>query len=165
MTHTIDDFRNFYQQHQLSKMTHIDDVIEKSLDITENTLIVSNIRLKRSYTCSKEIQLHEGELMQVFLNIFKNAQDNFKERDIKEPELEIVTSDTKKGIKIEIIDNGGGIDPAHIEKIFEPYFTTKSGQNGTGLGLYMSKMIIEEHHHGKIYAQNTEDGVSFVIEL
>lgn len=165
MTHTIDDFRNFYQQHQLSKMTHIDDVIEKSLDITENTLIVSNIRLKRSYTCSKEIQLHEGELMQVFLNIFKNAQDNFKERDIKEPELEIVTSDTKKGIKIEIIDNGGGIDPAHIEKIFEPYFTTKYGQNGTGLGLYMSKMIIEEHHHGKIYAQNTEDGVSFVIEL
>ncbi|MCH9814704.1 MAG: PAS domain S-box protein [Epsilonproteobacteria bacterium] len=165
MTHTIDDFRNFYQQHQPTKMLNINDVIEKALDITENTLISSNIRLKRTYGCRDEIEVHESEMMQVFLNILKNAQDNFKEKKVRQALLIINTTETKEGIEIEICDNGGGIKEEHLEKVFEPYFTTKSDANGTGLGLYMSKMIIEDHHHGKIYAKNSDVGVCFVITL
>jgi len=103
--------------------------------------------------------------MQVFLNILKNSQDNFKEKGTKNPQISIHTYDTKKNVKIEFCDNGGGIPKEIGEKIFDPYFSTKNEKNGTGLGLYMSKTIIEEHHQGKLHTENRDTGVCFIIEL
>ncbi|MEA2099581.1 MAG: HAMP domain-containing sensor histidine kinase [Campylobacterota bacterium] len=100
-------------------------------------------------------------MMQVILNILKNAQDNFKEKRIKNPQIRIITDRDR----ISIYDNGGGIPIDIKEKIFDPYFSTKDEKNGTGLGLYMSKIIVEEHHNGDIYAENIDGGVCFIIEL
>ena len=95
------------------------------------------------------------------LNILKNSLDNFIEKQITEPEITI----TIKEKSISFCDNGGGIPDEVMPKIFDPYFSTKDEKNGTGLGLYMSKIIVEEHHHGKISAKNNDDGVCFTIEF
>ena len=100
-------------------------------------------------------------MIQVVLNILKNAEDNFLEKDIKEAYIKITTNDKV----ISICDNGGGISDDIIDKIFDPYFSTKDEKNGTGLGLYMSKRIVEEHHKAKLKVENTDDGVCFKIEL
>lgn len=84
-----------------------------------------------------------------------------KEKQIKDPYIKI----TAENRTISISDNGGGIPEEIIENIFDPYFTTKGDKNGTGLGLYMSKTIIEEHHKGKLAVENTDDGVCFTIQL
>ena len=161
LSKTIDDFRNFYKPNKQSIITKLEDVIEKSLNITKSSLIHNNINIIKEYNSDEEIELYDREVMQVILNILKNAQDNIKEKDIKDPYIKITTKDRI----ISICDNGGGISEDIIEKIFDPYFSTKNEKNGTGLGLYMSKTIIEEHHNGKISVQNRNDGVCFIIEL
>ena len=109
--------------------------------------------------------MHENEFMQVLINIVKNANDNFILKSTQNASITISTWDTQVSSIMSICDNGGGIDPLILAKIFDPYFSTKSEKNGTGLGLYMSKIIIQEHHQGKLSAQNTSDGVCFTIEL
>ena len=127
---------------------------------------MDTIELIEEYNSKKAIEVFDSELMQVFLNILKNAQDNFREKvHIKKPSINIKTSDTQKGVLVEITDNGGGIPDYILVKIFDPYFSTKDEKEGTGLGLYMSKTIVEEHHSGKFYAKNIENGVCFFIEL
>ncbi len=77
----------------------------------------------------------------------------------------IDTYDTENGARLEIYDNGGGIPEDILEKIFDPYFSTKHEKNGTGLGLYMSKTIVETHHDGKFYAENRDSGVCFFLDM
>ena len=104
--------------------------------------------------------------MQVVLNILKNSQDNFKEKNIKDPKI-IISCNCSVSDKISIMlcDNGGGVSEDVIENIFDPYFSTKSEKNGTGLGLYMSKIIVEDHHNGSLKVKNMDGGVCFTIEI
>ena len=125
----------------------------------------NKIEIVQKFNSNKDIEIYESELLQVFLNVIKNAQDNFEDRETKNPKITITTKDVKNGVKIEILDNGGGISADVFENIFDPYFSTKTIKNGSGLGLYMSKSIIDQHHKGKFYAQNQDDGVCFCIEL
>lgn len=161
LSNTINDFRNFYTPNKELEHIDIDTLIQKSLDIIRPTLVVQNIEILEEYNSNQEIDVYGNELMQVILNILQNAQDNFKENEIKEAKITITT----KMNNITISDNGGGINQDIIDKIFDPYFSTKSRKNGTGLGLYMSKTIIEEHHKGRISATNVGDGVCFEIDL
>lgn len=158
---TIDDFRNFYKINKKSAKVKIDTVIIKALNIIKSSLENDSIDVVYEANSTKEIEMYDGEVMQVVLNILKNSQDNFKEKIIKNPTIKI----TSQNRSIEIYDNGGGISDDIIEKIFDPYFSSKSEKNGTGLGLYMSKIIIEDHHNGVLKAENNRDGVSFYIEL
>ena len=158
---TIDDFRNFYKPNKEKVELSLQEVSEKSLDIIETSLVYDKIELIREYHSFDKLYLYDSEIMQVLLNIFKNAQDNFKERKIKNPFIRIRTHEKQ----IFISDNGGGIDDDVLEKIFDPYFSTKNEKNGTGLGLYMSKIIVEDHHNAKINARNEGDGVCFIIEF
>jgi len=103
--------------------------------------------------------------MQVYLNILKNSMDNFKEKEMGNGSIMIESKDIDGGVKLTITDNGGGISLDMLGKIFDPYFSTKSEKNGTGLGLYMSKTIVEEHHNGQLKVKNTDDGASFSIEI
>ena len=104
---------------------------------------------------------YDNELIQVILNILKNSQDNFKERKVENPKI-IITIDENI---LSICDNGGGISEDIIGEIFDPYFSTKDEKNGTGLGLYMSKIIVEEHHNAKLDVVNVDDGVCFSITM
>ncbi len=165
LTTTIDDFRNFYKPNKLTKTLYVKEPILKALNIIQESIKSSGIKIKQEYNSTKKVTVFDSELTQVFLNILKNAQDNFKEKSIKNPYIMIRTSDEDGIVKIEFSDNGGGIKDEIAEKIFDPYFSTKDEKNGTGLGLYMSKTIIEEHHKGKLYIKNKNGGVSFIIEL
>ena len=165
LTQTIDDFRNFYKPDKKQNKCTVNDPIKKSLDIIRATVVSDGIEIIESYESTLSLELFDTELMQVFLNIIKNAQDNFKEKSIESAKIMIKTIDIENGVKVQICDNGGGIPKEIIAKIFNPYFSTKSEKNGTGLGLYMSKTIIEEHHNGKLSVENRDGGACFIIEI
>jgi C4-dicarboxylate-specific signal transduction histidine kinase len=103
--------------------------------------------------------------MQVILSIIKNSEDNFLSNHIENPIIIISTQIKKNKMVISISDNGGGIEKNILNNIFNPYFSTKIKKNGTGLGLYMGKLIIEKHHKGELLALNTENGICFEIQL
>jgi signal transduction histidine kinase len=105
--------------------------------------------------------MYDREMMQVILNILLNARDSFKENDIENKPITI----TSYKNSLSICDNGGGVPDAIIDKIFDPYFSTKQQKNGTGLGLYMSKIIVEKHHNATLKVKNTNNGVCFSIEF
>jgi PAS domain S-box-containing protein len=161
LTTTIDDFRNFYKPNKEKVSITLTALLDKSLHIIKAALENDGIEVTQTYEDSESYELYDSEIVQVLLNVLKNAQDNFREKGTQNPQLHIHT----KEAVIRICDNGGGIPPQIMEQIFDPYFSTKSEKNGTGLGLYMSKMIIDDHHHGKFYAQNENDGVCFIIDL
>ena len=161
LTNTIDDFRNFYKPGKALVECNLEEVIDKSINITSSTLEEHNIQIVKEYHSEKNILVYNNELMQVVLNIIKNAEDNFVEKKVKDATIVVKTSDDT----ICICDNGGGIPEEILEKIFDPYFSTKSEKNGTGLGLYMSKTIIEDHHKGSLDVYNTKEGVCFSIKI
>ncbi|QOY55264.1 hybrid sensor histidine kinase/response regulator [Candidatus Sulfurimonas marisnigri] len=161
LTLTINDFRNFYKTNKLSVSVELSVVIDKALNIIKALLDSANVEVIQEHNSKEKIEVYDSEMMQVILNILQNAQDNFKEKQIKNPQIKITTD--KNIITIE--DNGGGVPQEVIEKIFDPYFSTKDERNGTGLGLYMSKTIVENHHNGKLHVANINGGACFTIEL
>jgi len=165
LTNTIDDFRNFYKPNKKSKLVLVKEPLTKALGIVRASFESEGIEIIDSVGSSKKIRLHVNEIMQVVLNILKNSHDNFMEKGIKNPKIYISCEDIENGVLIKIKDNGGGIPEDILERIFDPYFSTKNEKNGTGLGLYMSKTMIEDHHDGILSAINEDDGVCFVIEL
>lgn len=112
------------------------------------------------------IESYENEIKQVVLNIVNNAKDALIESKNATMQIKINTFEHESFVVVKIEDNGGGIAKKNLEKIFNPYFSTKS-KNGTGLGLYMSKTIIEEHCRGKLYVTNLDDntGAVFTVQL
>ena len=165
LTRTINDFRDFYKQNKELKSVTMSEPLNKALNIIRASLKTNNIELKEEYRSMKTLAVYESELMQVLLNIFKNAQDAFEGEQIKNAQLLISTQDVDDGILIKICDNAGGIEQHILDKIFNPYFSTKEAKNGTGLGLYMSKIIIEEHHNGELRVSNVNEGSCFEILL
>lgn len=166
LTTTIDDFRNFYKPDKQFDVVMIHEPISKALNMMKASLASDGIEIAYNNLCGGEVKIHSNELVQVILNILKNAQDNFTEKSIINPKITITCrcSIYDEAI-IEISDNGGGIPEDILPKIFDPYFSTKSEKNGTGLGLYMSKIIIAEHHKGSLHVSNRKDGVCFTITL
>ena len=165
LSQTIDDFRNFFHKNKSKETLLINECVTNALTIIQAIIAKNGINIKEEYKDTVKVSIYKSEFTQVVLNLLKNAQDTLLEREIKNPSITIRTYETQSGVVLKVIDNGGGISPSIAKKIFEPYFTTKKEQNGTGLGLYMSKMIVEDHLQGKINATNTEDGTCFSIEL
>ncbi len=162
---TIDDFRNFYNPNKEQKFINITEPINKAFDIMTSSFITHKIKIIKQYESDRELSLYDNELMQVILNILKNAQDQLIEKKIENPAITIRTYEENNSILVRISDNAGGIPKKHIDTIFDPYFSTKDEKNGTGLGLYMSKVIIDDHHGGKISVHNNEEGAVFTIAL
>jgi PAS domain S-box-containing protein len=158
---TIDDFRNFYKPNKVLTKTTLKTVVERAMKLVEVSLQDDNIQVKYEYKTITDIEVYENEMMQVVLNILKNAQDNFLEKNIQNPKITITVDDKI----LTICDNGGGIKEKIINKVFDPYFSTKEKLNGTGLGLYMSQIIIHEHHNGTISVENINRGACFKITL
>ncbi len=164
MSQTINDFQNFYK---IDKEKVIFDVIEK---IKSATALQLNQLEKKSIEISTQGESfsllgYPNEFQQVILNLISNAENAFVDKTIKNPHIKITLfSDTHYGY-ISIYDNAGGIEAEIIEKIFDPYFTTKEKDGGMGLGLYISKMIIEKNMNGTLDISNQEEGVTVLIKL
>jgi len=165
LSHTIDDFSKFYREEDENQFEKIEisKIIDESLNIIIASIKNNNIDLQLDIKNNEVIYIMPNRLKQVILNLIKNSLDALKEREIKNPyiKIEVFKNDN---LIIEIKDNAGGIDESIIDKVFEPYFTTKDEKNGTGIGLYMSKMIIERMG-GKLMVENDTDGAKFSIEL
>jgi PAS domain S-box-containing protein len=166
LSKTIDDFRNFFKPDKSVSAVKLADIMNETLAIVKESLANNAINLKTSYTSESQVDAYPRELMQVFVNIINNARDALTSDHTKDALIEIKIYDDEEYVNTEICDNGGGIDETILAKLFDPYFSTKDEKTGTGLGLYMSKMIIEEHLHGIIEASNNKDkGACFTVRL
>ena len=165
LSKTMTDFTTFYQPNRTKEMVCINSPIEDALSMILSMLKTDEVQVITNYQTDKSLFLHKNEITQVILNILKNSYDNFKEHKTVNPQIEITTKEKNGKLFIQICDNGGGIDKDILEYIFDPYFSTKDKKNGTGLGLYMSKMIIEEHHQGQLNTSNNKHGVCFNINF
>ncbi|RXK12443.1 hypothetical protein CP965_07615 [Halarcobacter mediterraneus] len=165
MSITIDDFRNFFKPNKEKHTFSIKDAIHQTIFLIDDSFKSHNIKIESEISDDITIYGFKNELSQVLLNILTNSKDAFLEKNIESPYIKIKTKHLQTHIKILISDNAGGINESIINKIFEPYFTTKDSYNGTGLGLYMSKMIIEQNMQGQLSAKNIQDGVQFSIYI
>ncbi len=164
LSETIEDFRNFFRQDKEKNEVSVDEVIENTIKIAKDLIEKHNIKLIVNMNAKTKVKIFANELKHVILNLINNARDVLVERGVENPYIKIETSEFENYIIIKIKDNGGGIDKSLLNKVFEPYFTTKN-KKGTGIGLYMSKLIIEGHFRGKIEAKNENDGAVFIITI
>lgn len=158
---------SFFKENKTKEKTTSQKIIQSTLDIVQISLENQKIKVITHFDCGIEFETYANELKQVVLNIIKNAEDVLLEKEIENPTITIQTLCDIDGTNQSLIikDNGGGIPKDVMDRIFEPYFSTKTNKNGTGLGLYMSKIIIEEHCNGRLTASNDKDGAVFLIEL
>lgn len=163
LSDTVNNFRIFFKPNEEKEFISIAIPVIGALSMVKVLFTFKDIKIKVDYQVEDKILLHKNEVMQVIIDILSNAKDNFIARDIIDRVISVVVRETNLDYIIEITDNGGGIPDDIIDYIFDPYFSTKSNKNGTGLGLYMSKTIIEKHHNGKLNVFNTIDGVTFRI--
>jgi len=136
-------------------------IISQALELMEGRIKQNRVEVFLDVKNEKIINGYKSEFSQVVLNIINNAIDVLKERDVKDKKIWIRID----GGVIEIEDNGGGVDESIKHKIFEPYFTTKFQSQGTGIGLYMSKIIITQRFNGELLVRNSKNGAVFIIKL
>ena len=163
MSHTIDDFRNFFMPKKEKEEFYLLKAVEIVMNIISSTLANYNIKISITIDENIKITTYLNEYKQVLLNIINNAKDVLIEKDIKNPLIKIHTFEDDNYIVLYIEDNGGGILVEPKGKIFEPYFTTKEDSNGTGIGLYMSKIIVEKNMKGRLRVKNIKNGAQFAI--
>jgi len=167
MSKTIDDFKNFFSPNKKEEQFFLEDAVAQTLTMLSAQLKNNSIEIyfdtddtkKHRYICNK------NELSQVILNILANAKDALIEKKPTNPFIKIDIRDDDFGCTLSIEDSAGGVPQDAISKVFDSYFTTKQDSGGTGIGLYMSKTIIEEHLGGKLELQNTQNGAIFTMRL
>ena len=165
MSDTIDNFRNFFQPRKEKSDFLLNDIMKHLLVMINPVLKLSEVKVifkEEKALCSHG---YPNELAQALLNILNNAKDALVENNIVDKKIFIEIKKKNNQIIITIKDNAGGIPNMIIDKVFDPYFSTKQKTNGTGIGLYMSKIIIEKHMKGKLIVQNSKEGAVFTIYL
>jgi len=165
LSSTIDDFRNFYKPNKTKEFVTFEEILDKTINIIHSTYENNKIELVKNYKCLEKLHIYPSQLSQVILNILKNAEDVLVDKNIKNPRVVINTYLDDDNFVLEINDNAGGVKTEHLDEIFNPYFSTKTKKDGTGLGLYMSKTIIEEHCDGKLSIENNDSGALFTIRI
>ena len=171
LSNTIDDFRDFFKKSKTKNLVNLNNLLEKTLKLILSRLKNKDINIIKN-NINIEFETYEREMIQVFMNIINNSIDAFENKYYDK----FIFFETKKfenKIVIKIKDNAGGIDENILNRIFEPYFTTKESKQGTGIGLYMCNEIIVKHLHGKIIVSNESfeyknqkyKGSQFTIEL
>jgi signal transduction histidine kinase len=166
MNSTIDDFRNFFSPERKQKQKFsIKEAIDSTILFMGNPYLKNRIHIINHSKEDIEIIGYRGEIEQVLLNIFNNSRDAIKNQKTRQLMITIDIFQIYEIVTIEIEDNAGGIDEKIIDRVCEPYFTTKFESEGTGIGLYMSKMIIEKSMGGSFKIKNRGDGVVAIITI
>jgi signal transduction histidine kinase len=163
MSKTVDDFSGFFKPNKKKQTFMLDQLSDTAILMMQNSYDKEKVTVTKDYKLTKPLNSFHNELLQVFLNILKNANDIFTEVVVDKPTMHVTIREYGDRQTISFQDNAGGIPLSVIDHVFEPYFSTKEERNGTGLGLYMSKTIIEEHCEGTITVSNEGDGALFVI--
>jgi len=163
MSKTIDDFRDFFKPSGNYLATQVSDSILQAQTMTEESLKINQIELRYPKTDAQFIG-SKSELAQVLLNIFSNSKEAFIQKNIKNRLIDLSITYDEDYLTIKILDNAGGVEPEYLSHLGEAYFSTKQSQNGTGIGMYMSKMIIEKMG-GQLLFENKKKGLQVTIVL
>ncbi len=165
MSNTIDDFRDFFRSDKEKGLFSINQAIQQAIALIEANFNYHSIGLDVALADNGSINGYANEFSQAVLNIMVNARDVLVEREVAGGQVRVRSQNNDGTLAIIISDNGGGIREEIMEKIFDPYFTTKGPVKGTGIGLYMAKTIIEQNMGGRLTASNGESGAVFRIEV
>jgi len=162
MSNTINDFQNFFSKDKEKVRFNVSEQLNTSINIISSGLKKNKIHLDIIIKKNPIVSGFKNEYSQVIINIVNNARDMLVERKIEKPKIKIFIEEDDDTAVLRISDNAGGIEDSMLAKIFEPFFT-KEKSNGTGIGLFMSKLIIENNMGGKLMAINNKEGAEFVI--
>ncbi len=164
MSQTIDNFRGHFEPNKTKVHFTVLSVVQGVISIVEESFKIANIEIQTCIESETGLYSYPEDLKQVLMNLLNNAKDAMKSNNVARGiiRFDVLTTQNSE-ISINFSDNAGGINDEHIDKIFEPYYTTKHKSQGTGIGLYMSKRIIEERLGGAITASNTDIGANFNI--
>ena len=165
LSNTINDFKNFYKTNKSKELTNLNEMAEKSLNIIEDSITYKNIKIIKNFNSRSDIKTYMNEVTQVILTLLQNAEDILLEKQTQNPYIKINTFEDDEYLYLQVIDNGGGIPQDIIDKIFDPYFSTKHEKNGTGLGLYFAKSIIENNCDALLTVENNQDEAVFTIRF
>lgn len=163
MSQTIEDFRSFFRKDKEMEMVTINDIVTSSFNLLSG--VTKDITICFGGGDDSTILVYKNELIQVIISVLSNAVDALEQRNIENKKIFVSIEEHPTLVNIIIEDNGGGIATQHIDRIFEPYYSTKHHHGGSGLGLYICKVIIEEHMNGSIKVHNTAYGAKFSITL
>jgi signal transduction histidine kinase len=165
LSRTIDDFRNFFRPNKLPKSVTFGEIGTELTTIMGKSFLNRRISLIFEGNDDTPFITYKNELLQVFINILNNSKDAFADQNTEYPVIRFHLDENESSFLFFISDNAGGIPQTIISRIFEPYFSTKSEKNGTGLGLYMSAIIVERHLRGSIIACSDEKGTTFAVKI
>jgi C4-dicarboxylate-specific signal transduction histidine kinase len=165
LSNIIDDFSSKFKDDSTQQKIKPQNIMEEVLNVLEANLKYHKITIKKRYTNSSELTLIARQLFQVYLNLINNAKEVLIERNISFAKIIIVIEESAEEVVSHICDNGGGIEESNIQRIFEPYFSTKSEKNGCGLGLYICKTIVEKQLGGTISVKNSNTNACFTIRI
>ncbi len=165
LSRTIEDFRNFFKADKERERIRMDELLNEALRVVSKSFDANDVTCTVHSSSHTPIAVFSREMQQVLINILRNAKEALVEYRNEQREITVVIEEDLENVYLRICNNGGAIDPALHERIFEPYFSTKEEKNGTGLGLYMSKTIIEKHMKGSLQVKNIDGGVCFIITL
>lgn len=167
MSNSIQNFLNFFKDSKIEKNVNLIDIFDEQFE-----LLTKEFNIDVDFSISNSLMdpngvtrsIQKSKFEQAIFNILKNSFEQFEINKIQNPKIKIIFSEYLNYFVIDIIDNGDGVDGAILDFIFDPYFSTKS-KNETGLGLYFTKIIIEAHIGGKIFAENLGDGLDIKIQI
>ncbi len=165
LSQTIDDFRNFFKPDKEKEIFLIQELFDDIYRLMGKSFENNDIELDFLGDTAIEINTYSNELLQVFINILNNAKDALVTSHVEVRKVTLYTYKKDDRVIFEFCDNAGGIKEELMDRIFEPYFSTKDEKNGTGIGLYMSKTIMEKHIQGSIWAENRGEGACFILEV
>ena len=163
MSDTIEDFSNYFSPNKKQTSFMIEETFKKALKLMGSR--TKDIDITINSSTDVWVNSYEKEFQQVILIILNNAIDNFESSSTADPKIDMLIKEHNEIVILSIYDNGGGIKEKDIDRIFEPYYTTKFANEGTGLGLYMAKMLIESSMGGQLSVKNINDGAYFEIKF
>jgi len=165
MSKTIDDFRNFFKPNKGSEVFNLNGLVKDTLGLVDATFQHQDVKIRGFHDGEILVYGFPSEFSQTLLNVLNNAKDALLDNKINDAEVYInVGLDDNYGF-VKVKDNAGGIPADILDKIFDPYFTTKDEGKGTGIGLYMSKIIVEQNMNGKLIVNNISNGAEFIIKI